>query len=187
MPTAPNGTPDPARLSGDLYRQWEKAMTGWWDQVLESPSFLGAVGQNLTANAQARSSYDKAVEETMERMNLPTRNDLVRVSKVCSLLEERLLAQEDTLLQLQDKLAASELEAVQARIEAAEARLELRDRLNAIEAMLSAALQRPAADSVATAPAGEPEAAPTVAPVGTDPTPTARPASSTPRRKGQHA
>lgn len=126
-------SPDPSRLSGDLYRQWEKAMSGWWDQVLESPAFLGAVGQNLTAGAQTRSAYEKVVDETMERMHLPTRQDMVRLAKVCTMLEDRLLAQEDILLELKDKLAASEREAIQARIEAAETRLELRERLDALQ------------------------------------------------------
>lgn len=139
-------TPDPSRLSGDLYRQWEKAMSGWWDQVLESPAFLGAVGQNLTANAQTRSAYEKAVDETMERMHLPTRQDMVRLAKVCTMLEDRLLAQEDILLELKDKLAASERSAIQARIEAAETRLELRERLDALQHKLDAAAA-PAADT----------------------------------------
>lgn len=140
MSSPNNGNPDFTRLSGDLYRQWEKAMSGWWDQVLESPAFLGAMGQNMTAASQARGAYEKAVEETLQRMAVPSRGDVVRIAKVCSLLEERLLAQEDVLLQLQDKLAASEREAVQARIEAAEARLELRERMDAIEKLLARAL-----------------------------------------------
>lgn len=149
-------TPDPSRLSGDLYRQWEKAMSGWWDQVLESPAFLGAVGQNLTANAQTRSAYEKAVDETMERMHLPTRQDMVRLAKVCTMLEDRLLAQEDILLELKDKLAASEREAIQARIEAAETRLELRERLDALQHKLDAA----PAPATATATATETTPAP---------------------------
>lgn len=152
MATA-NGTPDFTRLSGDLYRQWEKAMSGWWDQVLESPAFLGAVNENMAANADARGRYEKLVDETMEKMHLPTRQDVVRLAKVCTLLEDRLLAQEDLLLELKDKLGAMEREAIQARIEAAEARLELRETLAALQ---KTGVSTPAV--AASAPAATPPA-----------------------------
>lgn len=131
-------TPDFEKLSGELYRNWEKAMTSWWDQVLESPAFLGAMGQNLSAQAQARSTYEKSVDDTMEKLHLPTRKDLVRVARIATLLEDRLLGQEDQILDLKAKLVSLEREAVQARLEAAEARLELREALGGIRAELEA-------------------------------------------------
>lgn len=133
-----NDTVDFSKLSADLYRNWERAMAGWWDQVLESPSFLGAMGQNLAAQSQARAVYERSVDEQMERMHLPTRKDLVRVTRIATLLEERLLAQEDLLLQLKDQLAAAERAALTARIDAAEARLELRDSVAALRADVAA-------------------------------------------------
>ncbi len=126
--------PELDKLSADLYRQWEKAMGGWWDTVLESPAFLGAMGQNLSAQTQARATWETTVDENLERMHLPTRKDLIRVARIASLLEDRLLAQEDMLLAMTDKLAAVERDAVQARIEAAEARLELRETLALVRA-----------------------------------------------------
>lgn len=155
-----NGTPDFEKLSGDLYRNWEKAMTSWWDQVLESPAFLGAMGQNLATQSQARATYEKSVDETMEKLHLPTRKDLVRVARIATLLEERLLAQEDLLLAMKDRLADAEREAVRARVEAAEARLEIRETLAALRGdveALHAAPQRsegPSAASPGPAPTG---------------------------------
>ena len=124
---APNPFPDLSQLSGDLYRQWEKAMSTWWDQVVDSPAFLGGMSKQVGAMAEARGRYEEAVDETLERMHLPTRTDIVRLTRVATLLEERLLSQEDLILNLQDRLERLEREVVQARVEAAEARLEARE------------------------------------------------------------
>lgn len=132
-------TPDHDRFATDMYKHWEKAMTTWWDQVLESPAFLGAMSQGLGQASQARGQYTKAVDAWMEQAHLPTRDDLVRLLKVCSQLEDRLLTQEDLLLDLKDRLAGAEREALEARIAAAEARVELRERLDALEARLASA------------------------------------------------
>lgn len=147
--------PDLSQLSGDLYRQWEKSMTSWWDQVVDSPAFLGGMSKQVGQLAEARSRYEEAVDESLERMHLPTRKDLIRLARVATLLEERLLSQEDLILGLQDRLEGLEREVLQARVEAAEARLEARERLDA----LTAALGSRAAEASSAPEAEAPKAA----------------------------
>ena len=118
--------PDLNQLSGDLYRQWEKAMGSWWDQVVDSPAFLGAMSKQVGQMAEARGRYEEAVDESLERMHLPTRTDLVRLTRLVTLLEERILSQEDLILSMQDRMESLEREIVRASVEAAEARLEAR-------------------------------------------------------------
>ncbi|NOY27755.1 MAG: hypothetical protein GXP62_17975 [Oligoflexia bacterium] len=137
--------PDFQRLGDDLYRHWESAMSTWWDQVLESDDVLRATGQNLSAMASARKSYEEGVDQGLKRLHLPTRQDLIQVTRIATLLEERLLQLEDRLLrmddgvtQLQEHIVVLERETVQARIEAAEARIELREGLAKITARLDA-------------------------------------------------
>ena len=60
-----NDQPDLNKLSGELYREWEQAMTQWWDTVLESPAFLQAMGSNLSFQSKARSSYEEGVDRTV--------------------------------------------------------------------------------------------------------------------------
>jgi hypothetical protein len=133
-------TDDYAGMASAFQKQWETALSGWWDQVLESPVFLDAMGKSLESNAKARSQYEHAVEDSLTRLHLPTRGDLTRVARIASLLEDRLLKVEDLLLELKDDLVdrvvKAEEEAVRARIETAETRLELRERLAALEARL---------------------------------------------------
>lgn len=143
-PGAADGV-DFGRMSQDLYAQWETAMSSWWDQVLDSPDFLKASGENFSRMARARKQYEEAVDDGLSRMHLPTRQDLVRVARITTLLEERLLQMEDTLLQVKDKLDLLERETLQARVEAAEARLELRERLAELHSRLSALEDGPAA------------------------------------------
>ncbi|MCP4805825.1 MAG: hypothetical protein GY913_03285 [Proteobacteria bacterium] len=142
-------TPDPNRMHAEMYEAWEKAMGQWWDQVLDSPAFVKGMGEGLGAQAKARSTYEQHIDKSMEAMHLPTRNDLVRVAKICSLLEDRLLTLEDSLLELEDARIAAEKAALQARIEAAEARLAQTEALDAITAKLDALL----AAQVASKPA----------------------------------
>jgi hypothetical protein len=146
-------SPEMNKLGDELYRHWERAMGSWWDQVLETPAFLGAMGQNLEAMANARGQYERAVDDTAERFHLPSRSDVVRVARVASMLEDRLLQQEDLILGLQDQLARLEREAVQARIEAAEARIELRDTLVALRGQIAAAASVAPTATAATATA----------------------------------
>jgi hypothetical protein len=131
-------TPDFTKMSQQIYDQWEQGMTAWWDQVLESPAFLSALGDTVANQSRARGQYAKAVDENLKRMHLPTRGDLVRVARIATLLEEKVLTVEDHLLSIQDTLGRIEKEAITARIDAAETRIELRERLNALEERLEA-------------------------------------------------
>lgn len=124
-------------FSNQLYDQWEKGMTAWWESMLANPAFLGGMGENMAAVAQARSSFESAVDDGLERAHLPTRRDMQRIASVLSLLEDKLLRTEDQLLAATDRVAALEKEVLQARVDAAEARVELRDGLARIEALLA--------------------------------------------------
>jgi len=125
-----NGEPMPAdkttepfaAFQGEMYSTWEKAMGAWWDQVLESPAFYDTV-KSVGPVAQARGQYRQAMDSALRELQLPTRDDVVRLTKIVTQVEDRLLAQEDLLLQVQDRLIAMEREALKARIEAAEARI----------------------------------------------------------------
>lgn len=136
----PNGMFDFTKVSDELYDQWEKGMSTWWDQVLENPAFLGMLGENLAAGSKARKAYEEALDRGLERAHLPTRGDLIRTARIVSMLEDKVLGLEDRLLALADRLDGIEREALLARVEAAEARVELGERLARIEDMLEALL-----------------------------------------------
>lgn len=125
-----------SRMTGEAYRQWEKSMASWWDHVLESPAFLSQLGQNVEAQAKARKAWEEQVDRTMTDMHLPSRTDVVRLARVASLLEDRLLAMEDRLLAIQDSLGRIEKDALKARIDAAEALVTMHEKLAALERKL---------------------------------------------------
>ena len=133
---------DGSQMATEMYEAWEKSMTTWWDQVLESPAFLKSMGSGVTQQVQGRRAYEDAVDTTLEKFHLPTRADLTRVARITSLLEDRLLSLEDRLLTLEDRLVASEKATLQARIDAGEARLAAEDRLAAIEDRLIAIAEK---------------------------------------------
>lgn len=156
-----NGTEDFTRFANEAYKQWEKTMSSWWDQVLDSPAFLGAMGENLSTFAKAREQYESTVDDQLRRLHMPTSGDLNRVARIATLLEKRLLEIEDRVLEIQDtldgRLASLEKEVLQARIEATEARLELRDQLVTLNERL-ARLEQPAPREAAAPQASTPKA-----------------------------
>ena len=133
MPTTDRFT----RLTGDMYRGWEKAMTNWWDQVLDSPAFLSQLGENLTANSAARAQYESNVDRSMQAMHLPSRKDVVQLARIATLLEDRILAMEDRLIELEDQLGRMERDNLKARIDAAEALVAVRESLDSIDAKVT--------------------------------------------------
>ena len=133
-------TPDFSAFTGEIYETWEKSMTQWWDQVLESPAVLENMGKLFSDATRARSTYEESVDKGLEQLHLPTRQDLLRVARIASLLEDRQLALEDRLLSLEDRLVDMEKEALKARVDAAETRLMVEDRLSSIDHKLDALL-----------------------------------------------
>ncbi len=147
----PDANPfDFSKLSDQLYDNWEQSMTSWWDQVLENPAFLGMLGQNLAAGSKARKAYEEALDKGLEKAHLPTRGDMIRVARIVSMLEDKLLTVEDQVLAVQDRLDAMEKESLKARIEAVEARVESAERLARIEEKLDALASTPAAPAKKT-------------------------------------
>jgi hypothetical protein len=127
---------DVSKLGGEMYRNWEKAMTTWWDHVLESPAFVKSMGDGLGQASTARKAWTQQVDKTMADLHLPSREDVVRIAKIASLLEDRLLGLEDRLLAQADAMASLEKETLKARIDAADALVTVTDRLAAIDARL---------------------------------------------------
>jgi hypothetical protein len=106
--------------------------------VLEDPTFVKGMGENLARNARARASWEEGVDKSMETMHLPSKKDLVRVARIASLLEDRIVALEDRVLAQADQLDRIEKETLKARVDAAEALLAVTDRLAAIDEKLEA-------------------------------------------------
>lgn len=121
-------------MNPEWFRQWEQSVTKWWDTVLEDPAFIQGMGENLAGRAQVRSTIEDGVDRTMEQMHLPSKRDLVRLARIASLLEDRLVAAEDQLADTRERLARLEKEALEARIATAETLLAMQERTAALAA-----------------------------------------------------
>jgi tetrahydromethanopterin S-methyltransferase subunit G len=137
-------------MSMEMYRQWEKSMATWWDGVLDDPAVVKGMGDNLATQARVRQGFEEQIDKTMQNMHLPSRSDVVRVARIASLLEDKVLALEDALLEQQDALQRIEKESLQGRIQQAESLVAVQERLDTIEskldALLAAVQQQPAAE-----------------------------------------
>lgn len=144
-------------LSTEMYRQWETSMAKWWDGVLDDPTFIKGMGDNLAAQSRVRKGFEEQVDKSMEAMHLPSRKDVVRVARIASLLEDKVLALEDALLEQHDALQRIEKESLSSRVDQAESLLSVQDRLDTIEAKLDtllAALGGAAPEATKPAPRG---------------------------------
>ncbi len=126
--------------SNQLYEQWEKGMTEWWESMMQNPAFLGSLGDNMASMTQMRTAWDDAIDQGLERARMPTRKDMIRLASIVSLLEDKLMKVEDQLLNSNDRLVEMEKALLVSRIESAEMRLELNERLSRIELALERAL-----------------------------------------------
>jgi hypothetical protein len=127
-------------MSMEMYRQWEKSMATWWDGVLDDPTVVKGMGDNLAAQSRVRKGFEDQVDKTMTDMHLPSRSDVVRVARIASLLEDKVLAVEDALLEQHDALQRIEKESLQGRIQSAETLVSVQERLDTIESKLDALL-----------------------------------------------
>lgn len=132
-------------MSTEMYRAWETSMTKWWDAVLDDPQFIKGMGDNLSAQSRARKGYEDQVDKTMESMHLPSRKDVVRVARIASLLEDKIIGLEDALLEQTDAIGRVEAESLKARVDAAEALVTVQERLEALDAKLDALVEAVAA------------------------------------------
>lgn len=124
---------DEPGMNAEWFRQWEQSVTRWWDTVLEDPSFVRGMGDNLAGRAQVRTTLQEGVDRTLEQMQLPSKRDLVRLARIASLLEDRLVATEDQLADTRERLDRLEKEGLRARIDAAETLVALQDRIAELE------------------------------------------------------
>lgn len=125
-----------ASTGPDWFRQWEQSVTQWWDAVLEDPRFVKGMGDSLAGTAEVRSAWESGVDDTMHRMHLPAKSDVVRLARVASLLEDRLVALEDQVAESSARLERIEKEMLRARVDAATALVELRELADVLRARL---------------------------------------------------
>lgn len=120
-----------------LFREWERSVAAWWSTVLDDPAFARGMGDALHGRNAATAAMQETLDRTLGAWQLPTKRDLVRLSHIATMLEDRLVGLEDTVTELGERLDRIEREALKARIDAAETRVMLEERLAGIDEKLA--------------------------------------------------
>jgi hypothetical protein len=128
---------------GDWLKQWEQSLAKWWDTALEDPAFVRGFGDALAGRAQLRSSWEQGMEQTLEQMHMPSKRDVIRLARIASMLEDRLVNVEEQLADVSARLDRMEKEALRARIDSAEVLIRLEEQLRALHEKLDARLEAP--------------------------------------------
>jgi recombinational DNA repair ATPase RecF len=71
--TVTNPFEDAARFGTQMMQSWEKAMDAWWSQSLARPEFMDQLTQAMQGHGDLREQYDKAMEQTLQHLHLPSR------------------------------------------------------------------------------------------------------------------
>ncbi len=153
--SAPNAAA-PAAVQ-DATQAWQQAVQSSWEQLAQNDAFLTTMGKAMAASFEVRETVDKAIEQQLKNMGLPTATDVVGLRKRLRQLDDRMEDLAEAIEGIQaDPQVAKRLEiATQAATRAAEAAAQ------AAEAALTAAaaLQKATA-ALEAAAAAHPAAAP---------------------------
>lgn len=133
---------DPAALDDDLLQRWEQHFARWWGEVLEDPGAMRRVSEQIAARSALRSTWEAEIDRSMESMHLPSRTDLLRLARIVSSLEDRLVAVEDQVFEQSVQRSRLERETLKARVHAAEALVTVTERLACLEEKIDALRER---------------------------------------------
>lgn len=100
------------------------------------------VGEQIAARSALRGAWEAQVDRSMESMHLPSRTDLLRLARIVSSLEDRLVAVEDQVFEQSVQRSRLERETLKARVHAAEALVTVTERLACLEEKIDALCER---------------------------------------------
>lgn len=93
---------DPFEINRKMFSEWEKKLAEFMDQRMRDPDFMNLVGKGISTSMDAKSAFDKRMEEWFRTLNLPTRHDLEKVWTTLNNLETRVIDIEDRLSALEE-------------------------------------------------------------------------------------
>lgn len=93
-----NEESDPGAAFRDLVTQWERNFNSFANQVMGSESFSRAMQGAQKAQLTVQQAVSDAMQRHLTAMNMPTREDVIRISEKVQEIDRR-LARIETLLE----------------------------------------------------------------------------------------
>jgi hypothetical protein len=89
---------DPGAAFRDLITQWERNFNAFANQIMGTESFTRAMQGAQKAQLTVQQAVSEAMSRHLESMNMPTREDVIRISEKMQEIDRR-LARIETLLE----------------------------------------------------------------------------------------
>lgn len=95
---ANDSTPDPAEAFRDLVTQWERNVNALANRIMGTEGYSKSMNQVQDAQLRARDAFREFMNHNLTMVNMPTRDDVVRIAEAVHDLGKR-LARIETLLE----------------------------------------------------------------------------------------
>jgi polyhydroxyalkanoic acid synthase PhaR subunit len=97
---------DPTKFGNQFYEQMETLFVDRFNELLHSHSFLSKVGKGVEAGLEGKKGFDDAMRQYLEKVNMPTREDIGKILQYLTRLESKIIGLEEKIEDLQDEIEA---------------------------------------------------------------------------------
>ena len=81
--------PDPMQMWRDALTKLEKEANTWGESGIKSPELMRSLQQSMAISRGVQQAFEKLVEVCLQRVNLPSRKELLAVAETLQRLEEK--------------------------------------------------------------------------------------------------
>lgn len=81
--------PDPMQMWRDALTKLEKEANTWGESGIKSPELMRSLQQSMAISRGVQQAFEKLVEVCLQRVNLPSRKELLAVADTLQRLEEK--------------------------------------------------------------------------------------------------
>jgi hypothetical protein len=93
---------DPTKMGAQFFEQMEAMFVERFKEMLQSPAILSQVSKGVEAGLEGKKQFDGAVKGYLEKMNMPTREDVAKILQYLHKIESRIADLEEKIEDLGD-------------------------------------------------------------------------------------
>jgi hypothetical protein len=95
---------DPTKMGTQFFEQMEAMFVERFKEMLQSPAILSQVSKGVEAGLEGKKQFDGAIKGYLEKMNMPTREDVAKILQYLHRIESRIADLEEKVEDLGDGL-----------------------------------------------------------------------------------
>jgi hypothetical protein len=96
---------DPGSFQKQFFDQMETVFVEKIGEMLKDPDFLEKVSKGMGAGLESKKKADSMSKAYLEKMNMPTRDDISKILQYLQQIESKIIDLEEKIEDLQDEVA----------------------------------------------------------------------------------